>query len=532
MNLDDASWLPVVRRQILAFGQSHSKKLNLAYFGSGAMLMLSFAPSAQFWLAPFLVAPLLISTLCSTSRNAAWHGFCFGCGLFLAGTYWFYVSIHVFGEAPLWIAMFLLAGLVLIMGLYYAATAWMICRLAGGRLALFVVIAPSVWVLVEWLRGWFLSGFPWMTLGYSQIDSPLAGIAPLAGVYGVSLALLLSAAALVAAVLATSRRRSVFVALAIVPWLCGYALQQIDWTQPAGPAVRTTIVQGGVSQDQKWLPEQFPTTLTLYRDATLGGQDHQLVVWPEVALPAAIDQIESYLASIESELAMNNQSLVLGILERDFATQAIYNSVLMLNGRDRQTYRKRHLVPFGEYFPVPDFVRNWMRLMSLPNSDMTPGNPVQPLLETASGEKLAVAICYEDAYGAEQLYALPDASMLINVSNDAWFGDTIAPHQHLEIARMRALEVGRYMVRATNNGVSAFVDDKGRILGSGPQFEFVSMTRAIPPMTGLTPYARVGNLPLVLALAAILAAFMARNWRRRKVRDDSTRSWNGSISIT
>jgi apolipoprotein N-acyltransferase len=157
-----------------------------------------------------------------------------------------------------------------------------------------------------------------------------------------------------------------------------------------------------------------------------------------------------------------------------------------------------------------------MRLMSLPNSDMTPGDPVQPLLETASGMRLAVAICYEDAYGAEQLYALPEAGMLINVSNDAWFGDTIAPHQHLEIARMRALEVGRYMVRATNNGVSAFVDEKGRILGSGPQFEFVSMTLDIPPMTGLTPYARFGNVPLVLGLFAMVAAFAARSWRRRK----------------
>ncbi len=515
MNLDDASWLPVVRRKMLALGQSHSKKLNLAYFGSGALLMLSFAPSAQFWLAPLLVAPLLISALYSTPRSAAWHGFCFGCGLFLAGTYWFYVSIHVFGEAPLWIAMFLLLGLVFIMGLYYAATAWIICKLASGRLALFVVMGPAVWVLVEWLRGWFLTGFPWMTLGYSQIDSPLSGIAPVAGVYAVSAALLLTTASLIAVVLCAPRQRAAFAILAVFPWILGFALHQVEWTQPAGPAVRTTIVQGGVSQDQKWLPEQFARTLSLYRNATLGGQNHQLVVWPEVALPAAIDQVENYLASIEAELAVNNQSLVLGILERDFTTQAIYNSVLMLNGRERQTYRKRHLVPFGEYFPVPDFVRNWMRLMSLPNTDMTPGEAVQPLLETASGEKLAVAICYEDAYGAEQLYALPDASVLINVSNDAWFGDTIAPHQHLEIARMRALEVGRYMVRATNNGVSAFVDDKGRILGSGPQFEFVSMTLDIPPMSGLTPYARVGNVPLVLGLFAIVAAFAARmRWRR------------------
>jgi apolipoprotein N-acyltransferase len=302
--------------------------------------------------------------------------------------------------------------------------------------------------------------------------------------------------------------------LAVLPWILGYFLQPLEWTQPAGAAIRTTIVQGGVSQDQKWLPEQFPKTLALYRDATLGGRDHELVVWPEVALPAAIDQVETYLAAIEGELASNGQSLLLGILELDFATGAIYNSVLMLNGRDRQTYRKRHLVPFGEYFPVPDFIRDWMRLMSLPNTDMTPGAAQQPLLETAAGEKLSVAICYEDAYGAEQLYALPDAGVLINVSNDAWFGDTIAPHQHLEIARMRSLESGRYMVRATNNGISAFVDDKGRILESGPQFEFLSMTRDIPPMSGLTPYARFGNLPLVLVLAVIVVAFAAGERQR------------------
>jgi apolipoprotein N-acyltransferase len=515
MDLHDPSSLQAARVQIPALGKAYPKILNLAYFVTGALLMLSFAPTSQFWLAPILVAPLLISALYSTARSAAWHGFFFGCGLFLAGTYWFYVSIHVFGEAPLWIAMFLLLCLVLIMGLYYAATAWIICRLARGRLAPLVAVATAVWVLVEWVRGWFLSGFPWMTLGYSQIDSPLAGIAPVAGVYGVSGALLLSTAATLAAVLpGTTRRRAMYALLAVLPWILGYFLQPLEWTQPAGAAIRTTIVQGGVSQDQKWLPEQFPKTLALYRDATLGGRDHELVVWPEVALPAAIDQVETYLAAIEGELASNGQSLLLGILERDFATGAIYNSVLMLNGRDRQTYRKRHLVPFGEYFPVPDFIRDWMRLMSLPNTDMTPGAAQQPLLETAAGEKLSVAICYEDAYGAEQLYALPDAGVLINVSNDAWFGDTIAPHQHLEIARMRSLESGRYMVRATNNGISAFVDDKGRILESGPQFQFLSMTRDIPPMSGLTPYARFGNLPLVLVLAVIVVAFAAGERQR------------------
>lgn len=501
------SFAVAVRQRFLSACERTPRRVWLAYFACGALLTLAFAPSGQFWLAPLATIPLLFSCLVSTPRIAAWHGFWFGCGLFLAGIYWFYVSIHVFGEAPLWIAIFLMLSVVVIMGFYNAAAAWLICRLAGGRILAFVAIAPAAWVVIEWLRGWVLSGFPWMSLGYSQIDSPLAGFAPLLGVYGVSLVLVLCAASLLAAALVDSRRRYAFLAVAVLPWVAGQALLQIEWTRPAGDAIRTTIVQGGVSQDQKWLPQQFARTLDLYRDATLNGRDHSLVVWPEVALPAAIDQVEAYLDDIERRVVANGQSLALGILERDFAQGAVFNSVLMINGKDRRTYRKRHLVPFGEYFPVPDFVREWMRLMSLPNSDMTPGDARQALLETASGEKIAVAICYEDAYGAEQLYAFPGATLIVNVSNDAWFGDTIAPHQHLEIARMRALEVGRYIVRATNNGVSAFVDEKGKILQTGPQFEFVTMTRDVVPMSGMTPYARSGNLPLVLGLLAVLAVF-------------------------
>jgi apolipoprotein N-acyltransferase len=333
------------------------------------------------------------------------------------------------------------------------------------------------------------------------------------GVYGVSVVLVLCAATLLAALLLDSPRRFAYLAVGILPWIVGEALLHIEWTRPTGEAIRTTIVQGGVSQDRKWLPEQFNKTLALYRDATLNGKDHSLIVWPEVALPAAIDQVEDYLDGIESRIAANGRSLLLGILERDFAHETVYNSVLMINGKDRRTYRKRHLVPFGEYFPVPDFVREWMRLMSLPNSDMTPGDATQDLLESASGERIAVAICYEDAYGAEQLYAFPEATLIVNVSNDAWFGDTIAPHQHLEIARMRALEVGRYVIRATNNGVSAFIDEKGRILQTGPQFEFVSMTRDVVPMSGMTPYARGGNLPLVLGLLTILTVCSIRATR-------------------
>ena len=496
---------------IQAFADRHPRLMWLVFFVVGALLVLSFAPFGLYQLAPLLLLPVLYSCLVSSPKVAARHCFWFGCGLFLAGTYWLYVSVHVFGQAPLWIAIFLMVGLVIVMGLYYAATGWLINHLSAGKVHRLLLAAPAAWVLVEWFRGWFLSGFPWMSLGYAQIDSPLSGLAPLIGVYGVSALPVFSAAALLAAL--QPGRKILWAAVAALPWLVGFGLQSIEWTHPSGDSLRTTIIQGGVSQDKKWLPAQFRPTLELYRAAAFDDGDHELMVWPEVAIPAAMDQVDGYLQALQSALRIRKQTLVLGILERNSQESRIYNSVLMLDGRTRQIYRKRHLVPFGEVFPVPDFVRDWMRLMSLPHSDMNAGAAEQPLLVTAGGQRLAVAVCYEDAYGAEQLYALPEASILINVSNDAWFGDSIAPHQHLEIARMRALEVGRSVVRATNNGVSAFIGPQGELLQSGPQFEFVSMTRDVVPMGGLTPYARWGNWPVVLAASAILAGC---GWLRRR----------------
>ena len=493
-------------------------------FVSGALLTLSFAPVGWYVLAPLLLLPLLCGFLVSTPKAAAIIGFCFGAGLFLTGTYWLYTSIHVFGEAPLLLAVFLMLALVLIMGLYYAAAGWLIARLCAGQAMRLLVVAPSVWVAMEWLRGWFLSGFPWMSLGYGQIDSPLAGIAPVLGVYGVSLAVVITATALLVAAIGQRRLRWPLAAAAFVPWVIAYPLQGVQWTEESGPAVITTIVQGGISQDRKWLPGQFEPTLALYRDSLSSNPESQLIVWPEVAIPASpyqAERVEQYIAALQTDLVAQDQSLLFGILEPDFEKQRIYNSVVMLDGAGRQIYRKRHLVPFGEYFPVPDFVREWMRLMSLPNSDISPGNAIQPLLQTPDGQKLAVAICYEDAYGSEQLYALPDATILINVSNDAWFGDSIAPHQHLEIARMRALEAGRPVVRATNTGISAFIAADGTLGRTAPQFATVSVTAAVMPRQGLTPYARFGDVP-VIALVLVIVGWYT--WRER------TRSRNQSIN--
>ncbi len=497
---------------VAEFAEQRPWPARLVFFATGALTMLSFAPFGWFPLAVVFVLPLLYAFRHSAPRLAGRLGFAWGAGLFLAGTYWLYVSIHVFGEAPLAVAVLLMIGLVIIMALYYAAAGWLISALQGEQPWRFVAVAATVWVALEWLRGWFLSGFPWMTLGYSQIDSTLAGFAPVLGIFGVSLMLMVSASALLVCFESSGRVRAAFGMVAITPWLLGAMLKPLDWSEPAGPAVTTTIVQGGVSQDRKWLREQFDQTLDLYRNSLFAHADSDLVVWPEVAIPAVLDQVGGYVSALQRDVSNNGSTLLFGILERDESLQNVFNSVIALDGRNQRVYRKRHLVPFGEYFPVPDFVREWMRMMNLPYSDISAGDVVQPLLQMPDGNRLAVAICYEDAYAAEQLYALPAATILINVSNDAWFGDSIAPHQHLQIARMRALEAGRYVVRATNNGISTFIGPDGALLDAGPQFEYVTLTREIQPLSGSTPYVRVGNWPVILLSLAVPAWF---GWRRR-----------------
>ena len=486
---------------------------QLIFFVLGSLTTLAFAPFGWSLLVLLVFLPFLYVCLTNSPRDSARHAFWFGSGLFLTGTYWIYISVVFFGNAPAWIALLLMIGLVLIMAVPFWFAGWLISRLASGEPWRLLAVAPAAWVLFEWARGWLLTGFPWMALGYSQVDSPLAGWAPVLGVYGVSAVLFLSVAAILVALLTRGRQQWIAIAIVVLPWLFGAVLKTFDWTEPAGEPLMATLIQGGVSQDRKWLPEQFQPTLDFYRDATRKVANSDIVVWPEVAIPSVTTRVESYIDALESDSRITGQTILFGILEKvtDRTTEPkIYNSVVALNGEERQVYRKRHLVPFGEYFPVPARVREWLRMMNLPFSDLSAGENTQALIRTRDGVELAVFICYEDAYGAEQLYALPDAGILINVSNDAWFGDSIAPHQHLQIARMRSLEVGRYSIRATNTGVSAFIGPDGKILQRGPQFQPVTMTQQIEPREGSTPYVSVGNSLILGVCFLIVGGFWLR----------------------
>ncbi len=480
---------------------------RLICFVLGALTTLSFAPFQLSLLTVLLVLPLLFVCLTVSPRDAGGHAFWYGLGLFLSGTYWIYISVVVFGQAPAWIALLLMFGLALIMSAWLFAAGWLISRLTHGEPILLLLVAPAAWVMIEWLRGWVLTGFPWLAFGYAHVDSPMGGFAPVLGVYGISFAVMLSAAAALCTILCRGPQRVAALVMVVLPWLLGGALNFIDWTESEGEPVRVTILQAGFGQDQKWLPENRQPTLDYYRDSTRIATDSDIVVWPEVAIPSLSSRERAFISQLQSDANENGQTILFGILEDEQfrGERRIYNSVFLVDGGALQSYRKRHLVPFGEYFPVPDRVREWMRMLSLPHSDLTPGADEQPLLGSRGGPRLAVQICYEDAYGAEQLYALPEAGILINVSNDAWFGDSIAPHQHLQIARLRSLEFGRPTVRSTNTGISAFIDHRGELLQAGPQFEKTSMTADITPRRGATPYVSMGNYPVLILSFLILA---------------------------
>jgi apolipoprotein N-acyltransferase len=488
---------------------------------AGLALAAAFAPLGLWVLSIVCPAALFLLWQDAAPREAAWRGALFTGGTFLAGTYWIYHSVHEIGHAPLPIAIALMLGLVVIMGAYSAALGWLAARFgAAAGPARWLLLLPAGWVLVEWLRGWLLSGFPWLSLGYAHLDTPLRGYAPLLGVYGVGLVAALTAGALVTLVLGTRAARIAAAATVVVVWVAGAGLTRLEWTEPRAPALSVALVQGAVPQTMKWQPGQRERTERLYLDLSRPHLGVDLLVWPEASIPALASDLGDFLAAVRAEAAAQGTALVMGLLRNDPATDAYYNAMVAWDParpQVEQWYAKRKLVPFGEFFPVPPTVRSWLKLMDLPYSDFEPGSDAQPALEVA-GQAFAATICYEDAFGTEQRRMVRQSTLLVNVSNDAWFGDSTAPHQHLDISRMRSIEAARPTLRATNNGITALIGHDGRVLDTLPQFQPGVLEGRVMPRSGLTPYLRAGNLPVLALVLAGLAAGVAARKRRRALR--------------
>jgi apolipoprotein N-acyltransferase len=480
-----------------------AKTRSLIALGAGASSVLAFAPFSLFPFALTGPALLFLLWLDSDPRRAFWEGWLYGVGLFGGGVFWMHISIDQFGGIGTFFPIALTLLFTVVMALYYGLVGWLGQRLAtrsGGVRRLLLVFVP-LWLLLEWLRGWFLTGFPWLALGYSQIDTPLRGYAPLLGVHGVSLAVLLSSALVL--LLTDVRRRFAALTALVILWAGGWGLAHWHWTESAGAPLRVSLIQGGIPQEQKWRPERLAPTLELYVRLTRANWRSNLIIWPETAVPALLHQVDGVLLQpLAREAREHGSQLLLGIPVWEKQGERFYNA-MVARGTDEGAYYKRHLVPFGEFMPLREWLQPLVELLAIPMSNFSAGEDTRPLLRLA-GYPAGVSICYEDAFGEEVIQALPEAAFLVNASNDAWFGDSIALPQHLEIARMRALESGRYLLRVTNTGITALIGPGGELPAVAPPFRQAVLTGEILPLAGLTPYAVVGNWAVVLSALVLL----------------------------
>lgn len=478
----------------------------------GALGTLAYAPHEWFWLAPLVWAGLLYLLLQPQPhhpvRTASLLGALFGLGFFLTGIAWIYISLHTYGGMSAWLAALAVFLFCALMAAWHALIAGVFVRLLGWQRHTPLTAAllfGALWGLGDWLRGWVFSGFPWLSLGYSQVSSfsPLAGYFPLLGVFGVSLL-----TAWIAALALAGRKGWAMIAVLL---LGGWGLKTVPWTEPAGNPLRVALLQGNIGQSLKWEAAQYEQTLlTYYRMVRAALEDEArpaLVILPETAFPSFADQIPpDYLAAL-NELANRHQADILfGTVSGN--STVYHNSAVSLGSSPAQTYHKSHLVPFGEAVP---FGFHWfMKMAHIPLSGFSPGRTEQAPLQLA-GQQIAVNICYEDIFGEEIIRALPVASVLANLSNTAWFGDSAAQPQHLQIARARALETGRPMLRATNTGMTAAISPQGEVTDSLPAFTPGILHATVQGYQGETPYSRWGNAAFLL----VTASFLVNALRRR-----------------
>lgn len=475
----------------------------LAFF-LGILTVPGFAPF--YWFPVPLVTLALLFLFwrrCTTAMQSAWLGFAYGMGLFGAGVTWLYVSLHDFGAMPPVLAAFALVILCAYLSLYPALCGWLVFRMRMASPHIWALAAAAAWMLTEWLRGALFTGFPWLALGYSQApDSPLAGFAPTLGVYGVSLILVWSAALLCLWFAKAAAAVRIGLLLGII-WLGGLGLQSINWVEPIGEPLTVSLLQGNIEQDLKWREDHVEKTMLTYAELILESES-RLIVTPEISIPLFNDAVPpDYLDYLAEHARGNDGDILIGLAEH--ATNGIdtyYNSMFSFGSSPEQVYRKHHLVPFGEFIPLKPVFGWIIQTLHIPLSDFSRGSTDQQPMQLA-GQQVAVNICYEDVFGEEIITQLPQATLLVNVSNDAWFGRSIGPHQHLQISQMRALETGRYMLRSTNTGITAIIDERGKILDQLEVFTTAGLHGLAQGFSGVTLYVLTGNY-LVLGLAVLL----------------------------
>ena len=466
----------------------------------GLLVPLSFAPHNLPFIELLSLSGMLLLVRSFGQRFAIFLWFVFGLGMFGYGVWWIQVSVHQFGLPLYSFSVTVTAAFIIAQACQIAIFGWFANNMLNTESTLGTLIGiPASWVAIEIFRSWFGSGFPWLLLGYAHVESPLAGFAPIGGVHLVSFCIVFIASSLY---LVLHRQQSMYLLPAALVITVAYGLDKISWTKNITPVERSVaLVQGAVPQEIKWHPEVRQPSIDLYNSLSEPYWDRDLIIWPETAIPAFSDEVATAIDELSKRAIASDTVFLVGMPNRsgpnDDGTRTSYFNSLLLLGRASGRYDKRHLVPFGEFMPFDSILRPLTDMLNVPMSDFSKGKSNNAILK--SGDiAIGSSICYEDAYSGLLRDALPDANVLVNISNDAWFGDTIAPHQHLQISQMRALELGRYMLRATNTGISAIINERGRVVSRSEQFEAQAIVGSFYLFQGYTPYARVGSLPILL----------------------------------
>ncbi len=494
----------LIMKQICSIGEDGIVLL------SGILLSFSFAPYDNPLLAVVALILLLLNWQQVSLSKAIWRGYLFGLGQFGVGIYWVYFGIHDWGGVNVVISVGLTILLAAYLALYPALVAWITMGYnSNGKVIRLLLVFPAAWALLEWLRGWFLTGFPWLQLGYSQIDTPLSALAPITGIYGVSWLVAFSAAALLAMAYLQDWRRWGLFSVLISMWWGTQLLTSVEWTHPLGKPFQATLIQGNIPLHKKWLPQQRDATLHIYTEMTQQHWDSRLIVWPETALPVIYDSLDpQFINTFTAQALKHHSDIIFGVIASGEHAGEFYNA-LQLWGETKGIYYKRHLLPFGEYLPFQP-VSNYMAdLMGFPISNFKQGSDKQNLLKAAD-YPFAASICYEGIFGQELLQGLPKIAYLVNITDDGWWKNSPQPHQHLQMTRFRALETGRYMLRSSATGISAFINEKGKVVSRLTVFKRAALTGWVVPMAGSTPYMWWGDaLALsVFALSIALAVLL------------------------
>ncbi len=494
---------------------------EITALAAGGIGVLAFAPFGLWPLAVLSPAVLIFLWIGVTPRRALVRGIFYGAAEFLVGIYWVYIAVTVIGGAPVWLGALLYIGLALACAVFPGALGYGALRLQSHPGGVWLLFIPPAWAVLEWVRSFLFTGFPWLALGFSQVDSPLAGYAPVAGVYGVSLAVMAVAMFLVYGLVARAglaARALAFGGIGVL-LVVGAVLTGHGWTRFSGPAFRVSLIQGNVPQTLKWSPRMLLPTLERYAQLTRAHWTSRLIVWPESAVPIWSREAMPLLTPLFQAARAHGTTLALGIPVYDAARNAGYNALLGVSPRGGfSTYYKRHLVPFGEYFPVPGRLKRWLKAHALPYSSFTPGAADQPALRLGRW-KAAIALCYEIAFGRLLIRQLPAAEFIVNASDDGWFGHSIALPQQFQMARLAALETGRFVLVTADDGITGIVDPRGEVRGRLPPYREGVLSGMIRPRTGATPFVRFGNylvviLSLVLIGLAVVSAWIPRWYSR------------------